>query len=103
MKMARQWIGPERLSLGGQHKERNSSLDAMSVLIDLAEIDQCLCGIHAAAKGEPEWSQLLLFKALLPAAWHDLSDVKLAEALEDRASFRRFCGFSASEPRILLL
>jgi IS5 family transposase len=38
-----------------------------------------------------------MFKALLLAVWHDLSDVKLAEALEDRASFRRFCGFSAEE------
>src|SRR5829696_8828856 len=27
-----------------------------------------------------------------------LSDVKLAEALDDRASFRRFCGFAAEEP-----
>ncbi|GAN75525.1 transposase [Acidiphilium multivorum AIU301] len=25
--------------------------------------------------------------------WHDLSDVKLAEALDDRASFRWFYGF----------
>jgi transposase, IS5 family len=41
---------------------------------------------------------LALFKALLIAVWHDLSDVKLAEALEDRASFRRFCGFSRFEP-----
>jgi IS5 family transposase len=39
-----------------------------------------------------------MFKAMLLAVWHDLSDVKLAEALEDRASFRRFCGFSSSEP-----
>lgn len=31
------------------------------------------------------------------AVWHDLSDIKLAEALEDRASFRRFCGFAAHE------
>ena len=30
--------------------------------------------------------------------WYDLSDVKLAEALNDRGSFRRFCGFSGSEP-----
>jgi transposase, IS5 family len=29
-----------------------------------------------------------MFKALLLAVWHDLSDVKLADALEDRASFR---------------
>jgi IS5 family transposase len=39
-----------------------------------------------------------LFKGLLIAVWYDLSDVKLAEALDDRASFRRFCGFSAYEP-----
>jgi IS5 family transposase len=32
------------------------------------------------------------------ASWHDLSDVTLAEALDDRASFRRFCGFAAHEP-----
>lgn len=34
---------------------------------------------------------------MLLAIWYDLSDVKLAEALDDRASFRRFCGFSRSE------
>ena len=39
-----------------------------------------------------------MFKALLLAVWYDLSDVKLAEALEDRASFRRFCGFASHEP-----
>ena len=49
-------------------------------------------------QGRPAWPPLALFKALLIAVWHDLSDVKLAEALDDRASFRRFCGFSASEP-----
>ena len=38
-----------------------------------------------------------MFKALLLAVWYDLSDVKLAEALDDRASFRRFCGFSGTE------
>ena len=31
------------------------------------------------------------------AVWHDLSDVKLSEALGDRASFWRFCGFSRTE------
>ncbi|MEW9853593.1 transposase, partial [Novosphingobium sp. M1R2S20] len=31
---------------------------------------------------------------LLLSIWYDLSDVKLAEALDDRASFRRFCGFA---------
>jgi transposase, IS5 family len=27
-----------------------------------------------------------------------LPDIKLAEALDDRTSFRRFCGFAAHEP-----
>jgi IS5 family transposase len=36
-----------------------------------------------------------MFEALLLAVWHDLSHVRLAEAFDDRASFRRFfCGFS---------
>ena len=29
--------------------------------------------------------------------WYDLSDVKLAEALHDRASFRTFCGSLKTE------
>jgi len=61
-------------------------------------VDRLLAGISASAKGEPGWPPLALFKALLLAAWHDLSDVRLAEALDDRASFRRFCGFAAHEP-----
>jgi len=35
---------------------------------------------------------------LLLAIWQDVSDVRLAEALDDRASFRRFYGFSTHEP-----
>lgn len=38
-----------------------------------------------------------MFKVLLLSVWYDLSDMKLAEALDDRASLPRFCGFSASE------
>lgn len=61
-------------------------------------VGQALSGIYAAAKGEPAWPPLVLFKALLLAVWYDLSDVKLAEALNDRRAFRRFCGFSRDEP-----
>jgi hypothetical protein len=38
-----------------------------------------------------------MFKALLLAAWHDLSDVKLAEALEDRSGVS--VAFRAASPR----
>src|SRR3712207_7533014 len=96
--MARRQIGQERLALGGAEPRGGGSLDAVSALIDWAEIDRLLAGISASAKGEPGWPPLALFKALLLATWHDLSDVRLAEALDDRASFRRFCGFAAHEP-----
>jgi IS5 family transposase len=42
-----------------------------------------------------------LFKALRLATGHDLSDEKLAEALDNRASFRRFCGLAAHQPTAL--
>src|SRR5919198_1980115 len=38
-----------------------------------------------------------MFKAFLLATWYNLSDVALAEAVNDRASFRRFCGFARDE------
>ena len=75
-----------------------SSLAELAALLDWAEIHRALAGISAAARGELGWPPPALFRALLLATWHDLSDVRLAEALDDRASFRRFCGFAAHEP-----
>ncbi len=66
--------------------------------MDLTETDRLLAVISASTKGEAGWPPLALFRALLLAVWHDLSDVRLAEAMDDRASFRRFCGFAAQEP-----
>jgi transposase, IS5 family len=96
--MARRRIGQEQLRVGLEQTRRGASLAEMSVLIDWTEIDRLLAGIYAAAKGELGWPPLALFKGLLLATWHDLSDVKLADAIEDRTSFRRFCGFSTFEP-----
>lgn len=89
-------IGQERLSVAAASRSA-SSLDRLSGLISWAPIAQLLEPLYPASKGEPAWPPLAVFKALLLAVWHDLSDVKLAEALEDRASFRRFCGFSSTE------
>jgi transposase, IS5 family len=96
--MARRQIGQNRLALDGTVSHGSTSLDAVAALIDWAELDHLLAGISASAKGEQGWPPLALFRALLLATWHDLSDVRLAAALDDRASFRRFCGFAASEP-----
>lgn len=74
-----------------------SSLDELTRLIKRALLAYELDGIHSASKCEPAWPLLDLFKALLIAVWYDLSDVKLVEPLDDRTSFRRFCGFSSSD------
>ena len=95
--MARRRIGQETLRLSDASLRGGSSLDEMAALIDWPEIDSLLAGIAAAPKGEPGWPPVALFRALLLATWHDLSDVRLAEALDDRASFRRFCGFASHE------
>src|ERR687893_1156424 len=95
--MARRRIGQEDL-IARPEPRAASPLRALAALLDWAEIDRHLVGISAAAKGEPGWPPLALFRALLLATWHDLSDVRLAEALDDRASFRRFCGFARQEP-----
>jgi transposase, IS5 family len=96
--MARRRIGQERLVIDVGRASRGSSLEQMSALIDWKQIDCQFDGIYKSARGEAGWPPLSLFKSMLLAIWHDLSDVKLEEALADRASFRGFCGFSANEP-----
>jgi IS5 family transposase len=92
--MPRRRIGQEELF---STRECRSSLDDFLALIDWSGIEAALTPVHASAKGEASWPPLAMFRALLLSVWYDLSDVKLAEALDDRASFRRFCGFSRTE------
>jgi transposase, IS5 family len=94
--MAHRSIGQERLGFAVSSTVL-STLDDLSRLIDWDKIEGILGQVHASAKGEPAWPPLAMFKALLLSIWYDLSDVKLAEALDDRASFRTFCGFSRTE------
>ena len=94
--MARRQIGQESFSF--LERAKQSELDALDSLIDWSGIDASMADISCASKGEKGWPPLCLFKAFLLARWYDLSDVKLAEAVDDRASFRRFCGFAHHEP-----
>ena len=95
--MAHRTIGQEELRFSPMEPSHRSFLEQLIPLIDWAPLAVELDGIHSATKGELAWPPLALFKALLIAVWYDLSDVKLAEALDDRASFRRFCGFSSCD------
>jgi len=94
--VAHRSIGQERFGFAGRMRS-TSSLDTLAALIDWSSVAALLDQLYPAAKGEPAWPPLAMFKALLLSIWYDLSDVKLAEALDDRASFRRFCGFSSTE------
>lgn len=94
--MARRRIGQENF-IARPEPHAASSLSGITALLDWTAIDRHLVDVSASAKGEPGWPPLALFRALLLGTWHDLSDVRLAEALDDRASFRRFCGFAAHE------
>ncbi len=96
--MSRRLIGQERFGFAADRRGARSSLEDLAGLIGWTPVEGALSGISSAAKGEPAWPPLALFKAMLLSVWYDLSDVKLAEALDDRASFRRFCGFSSCEP-----
>ena len=94
--MAHRSIGQERFGFAG-HTRPASSLNDIGKLIDWEPVLVLLDRLYSAAKGEPAWPPLAMFKGLLLSIWHDLSDVKLADALDDRASFHRFCGFSGTE------
>ena len=98
--MTRRRIGQEQLAIGAATgPQGGTSLDEMSALVDWTELNRLLLGISTSAKGEPSWPPLALFRALLLATWHGLSDAYLAEALDDRASLHRFCGFATHWPR----
>jgi len=95
--MAHRSIGQDCLEFSRQARG-SSALDEIVALIDWQPIGEILAPLYSAPKGEAAWPPLSMFRAMLLAVWYDLSDVRLAEALDDRASFRRFCGFSAHEP-----
>jgi IS5 family transposase len=74
-------------------RKRLERLLEMHDLIDWSPVDELLAPINGSDKGADGYPPLCLFKGLLLSAWYDLSDPKLEDALADRLSFRKFCGF----------
>jgi transposase, IS5 family len=81
--------------LGGKKRirKRLARLQEMHDLIDWRPVDALLAAINSSDKGADGYPPLCLFKALLLSIWHNLSDPKLEDALADRLSFQKFCGF----------
>lgn len=79
----------------------NAKLAKIDALIDWARLEPQLAGVRASPTGRPTgrppYRALAMLKALYLQALYDLSDPGLEEALLDRLSFRRFCGFALDE------
>jgi IS5 family transposase len=76
---------------------RRDVLDALSKLLDWSAFERILSVISVAAKGEPSYPPLMMFKVLLLQRWYGLSDPAMEAALFDRVSFQRFAGLSDRE------
>jgi len=75
----------------------NAKLTRIDALIDWERLVPLLAAVRSAETGRPPYSALSMVKALYLQALYDLSDPGLEEALLDRLSFRRFCGFGMDE------
>src|ERR1051326_5919100 len=99
--MPRKHVGQLGFEDGLVSVRRGRRADRLAVihgLIDWAALEVVLGPVDGvAAKGEPSWPALVLFKALILQRWHDLSDEGLEAALFDRLSFQAFCGLALGD------
>jgi IS5 family transposase len=72
----------------------NEKLRRIDGLIDWSRLESLLSELRSGETGRPPYPALAMVKALYLQALYDLSDPGLEEALLDRLSFRRFCGFA---------
>ena len=74
---------------------RNRRLERILAVLDWSPFEAILKPLApSGGPGRPAYPPLMMFKALLLAQWHQLSDPALEDALADRISFRGFCGFA---------
>jgi hypothetical protein len=72
---------------------RNERLERISGLLDGKALEVLAARVRPGKDGRPPYELLAMLRALLQQ-WYGLSDPGLAEALLDRVSFRRSCGFA---------
>ena len=83
-------------AFAGPRVGRNRRLERIEDLFKWYRFEKLLKPLRSDV-GRPGYPSLTMFKALLLQQWYDLSDPGLEEALLDRLSFRRFCGFSLDD------
>jgi len=76
----------------------NRKLSEIDELIDWSVLERLVQQMRPGTQGRPPFAALAMLKALYLQRLYDLSDPGLEEALADRFSLRRFCGFSLADP-----
>lgn len=84
--------------LARRRPSRASALMEIAGLVDWGPFEKLLSALPVAAKGEPSYPALVMFKALLLQRWHGLSDPEMETALADRLSFMTFAGLALGDP-----
>ncbi len=75
----------------------NPSLERIYELVDWPRFESLVSGLEAARVGKGSYPPLMMAKVLLLQRLYNLSDARMAEALADRISFRRFVGLSLGD------
>lgn len=75
-----------------QRKSKDGWLDEIDRLVDWPRLEALFSDIYASREGGASYPILTYVKLLLLQQWHGLSDPALEAAVDDRLSFRRFCG-----------
>jgi transposase, IS5 family len=75
-----------------QRKSKDGWLDEIDRLVDWSRLEAFLSDVYASREGGASYPILTYVKLLLLQQWHGLSDPALEAAVDDRLSFRRFCG-----------
>ena len=81
-----------------QKKSKNVWLDDIDKFVDWGLLVSLFDGVYASKEGAASYPILTYIKLLFIQQWHGLSDEQLEAAVDDRLSFRRFCGIPLDRP-----
>lgn len=71
-----------------------NKFDKIKSLIDWSKIEIILESLYSKNSGRPAYPPVMMFRCLLLAQLHNLSDYELEYQMQNRIDFRKFAGFS---------
>lgn len=96
--MARKKIGIKGFAdMLVESSSKASVLDEMTEIIDFCKFKKLFESSDQTKTGRPSYPPEAMLKVILLQVLYTLSDERMEEALSDRLSFRRFCGFSIED------